>query len=394
VRDDRTPVYEYQPCWGESTDNYNRWIEKNFRVGCLMSRLSTTNIPVEGEGQWAIATVSNPAVEIFYYSRWNPGGTGAQIWEPFARTGELSEEEDESPAAAGERIACAIAVRFTTRPGRTRKIPFILAWDFPVTEFGVKTQDLARLGEMPSTQIGTQIGYYRRYTDFFGRNGKNAWSMVRTALKHSDSWKEQIQAWQKQVLENCDLPNWFKMALFNELYLLTGGGTLWTTASEDDPVGQFAIWESVDYHWYESLDVRLYGAFPLVYLWPKLEKIVLLAYARAIPTFDRRTRVIGYNQVKAARKVMDATPHDLGAPNEHPWEQTNYTSYQDCNQWKDLPCDFVLQVYREFVLTGSTDIEFLQECWPAIVGTLNYLKTFDKDGDGIPENSGAPDPNL
>jgi len=391
VRDDGTPVYEYQPCWGESTDNYNRWIENNFRVGCLMSRLSTTNIPVEGEGQWAIATVSNPAVEVFYHSRWNPGGTGAQVWEPFARTGELSDSEDETPAAAGERIACAIAVRFTLRPGRSRKIPFILAWDFPVTEFGMKTQDLARSGEMPTTQIGTPISYYRRYTDFFGRNGKNAWSMVRTALKHSDSWKEQIIAWQKPVIEKGDLPNWFKMALFNELYLLTGGGTLWTSGSEDDPVGQFAVWESVDYRWYESLDVRLYGAFPLVYLWPKLEKAVLLAYARAIPTFDRRTRIIGYNQAKAVRKVMDATPHDLGAPNEHPWEQTNYTSYQDCNQWKDLPCDFVLQVYREFVLTGSTDMEFLQECWPAIVGTLNYLQTFDKDGDGIPENAGAPD---
>jgi non-lysosomal glucosylceramidase len=81
----------------------------------------------------------------------------------------------------------------------------------------------------------------------------------------------------------------------------------------------------------------------------------------------------------------------LGAPNEHVWEKTNYTSYQDCNLWKDLPCDFVLQVYRDFVLTGATDWELLWDCWPAIVQTLNYLKTFDLDGDGIPENSGAPD---
>jgi non-lysosomal glucosylceramidase len=59
--------------------------------------------------------------------------------------------------------------------------------------------------------------------------------------------------------------------------------------------------------------------------------------------------------------------------------------------WKDLGCDFVLQVYRDYLFTGSNDIEFLADCWNAIVQTLDYVKDFDKDGDGIPENSGAPD---
>ncbi|MEM6868261.1 MAG: glycoside hydrolase family 116 protein, partial [Cyanobacteria bacterium P01_C01_bin.121] len=77
--------------------------------------------------------------------------------------------------------------------------------------------------------------------------------------------------------------------------------------------------------------------------------------------------------------------------NEYPFEKTNYTSYQDCNQWKDLGSDFVLQVYRAYKLTGETDIDFLAECWPAVVETLAYLKRFDKDGDSIPENGGAPD---
>ncbi|NES96349.1 MAG: bile acid beta-glucosidase [Desertifilum sp. SIO1I2] len=381
VRDDGSPVYDYQPRWGESTDNFNRWIENNFRVGCLMSRLSTHEIPREGEGQWAISTVANPSVEVFYHSRWNPEGDGDVLWQTFATDGTLSDSEDETPAAKGEQIACAIAVRFTIRPRRTRKIPFIIAWDFPITEFGSEP-----------------ASYYRRYTDFFGRNGKNAWAMVRTTLKHSDTWKENIQAWQNPILEREDLPNWFKMALFNELYLLTGGGTLWTAADEEAPVGHFGVLECLDYRWYESLDVRLYGSFGLLMLWPKLEKSVLRDFAKAIPHQDDTPRIIGYDRVNqitplvsVPRKVVGATPHDLGAPNEHPWEKTNYTSYQDCNQWKDLPCDFVLQVYRNFKLTGSTDLEFLLDCWPAVVQTLEYLKTFDRDGDGIPENSGAPD---
>ena len=67
------------------------------------------------------------------------------------------------------------------------------------------------------------------------------------------------------------------------------------------------------------------------------------------------------------------------------------SSYQDCNQWKDLASDFVLQVYRDFVFSSATDIEFLWECWSSIVKALAYLKGFDQDGDGIPENYGAPD---
>src|SRR5919202_1276331 len=193
------------------------------------------------------------------------------------------------------------------------------AWDFPVTEFA------------------PGVNYYRRYTDFFGRTGNNAWSIVRTALKYTDLWKEKIESWQEPILKREDLPNWFKMALFNELYLLADGGTLWTAADDRDPVGQFAVLECIDYRWYESLDVRLYGSFALLMLWPDLEKSVVLAFARAISAGDDTPRIIGWNQASAIRKAVGATPHDLGAPNEHPWEKTNYTSYQDCNFWKDLP---------------------------------------------------------
>ena len=373
VRDDGSPAYDYQPRWGESGGNMNLLVEDFHRIGCVMTRLNADDDPKEGDGQWAIATITNPAVEVFYQTRWNPAGKGDDIWQNFSGDGCLLDDKDETACDPGERSACAIAVRFTIRPGKTRKIPFILSWDLPVTEFA------------------PGVCYYRRYTDFFGRNGKNAWPMIRTAMKHSDTWRESIEAWQKPILAREDLTDSFKMALFNELYILTDGGTLWSAANERDPNGQFGVLECIDYRWYESLDVRLYGSFALLMLWPELEKSVMLAFARAISTGDDTPRIVGWNQASAIRKAVGATPHDLGAPNEHPWEKTNYTSYQDCNLWKDLPCDFVLQVYRDFLLTGSTDYEFLQDCWPAIVEALAYLKTFDEDGDGIPENSGAPD---
>ncbi|HEY9645112.1 MAG TPA: GH116 family glycosyl hydrolase, partial [Chroococcidiopsis sp.] len=379
VRDDGSPVYEYQPRLGESTGAFNHWRDEAGIVGCVMDRIGQAQPPREGDGQWAIATRPHAGCEVFYHSRWHPTGDGADLWSAFARDGSLPNVDDPTPAGDGEQVGCAIALRFTLQPGETQQIPFALTWDVPVTEFA------------------SGVEYFRRYTDFFGRSGQQAWAIAQTALHHYADWQQQIQQWQQPILSQPDLPDWFKMALFNELYDLTSGGTLWSAASAEDPVGQFAVLECIDYRWYESLDVRLYGSFALLMLFPELDKAVLRAFARAIPAEDTRTRTIGYYYTQgmespmALRKAANATPHDLGAPNEHVWQKTNYTSYQDCNLWKDLGSDFVLQVYRDFVLTGSTDVAFLAECWPAVVAALDYLKGFDLDGDGIPENSGAPD---
>ncbi|MEI6446148.1 MAG: GH116 family glycosyl hydrolase [Nostocales cyanobacterium ELA583] len=379
VRDDGSPVYEYQPAWGKSQGNYNCLAEENKYFGCVLGRITNNQTVQEGDGTWCIATAKNPQVEIFHHSRFNSVGNGEDVWQSFSTTGSLPNYIDETPADENTRLGAAIAVRFTLQPGESLEVPFVLSWDFPVTEFAAG------------------VNYYRRYTDFFGCNGENAWQIATTALKEYHNWRSLIENWQNPILEKSDLPDWFKMALFNELYDLTSGGTLWSAASEKDPVGQFAVLECLDYRWYESLDVRLYGSFGLLMLFPELEKSVIRAFARAIPQSDDRTRIIGYyltiksESPLAVRKIAGATPHDLGAPNEHVWEKTNYTSYQDCNLWKDLGCDFVLQVYRDFLFTGANDIQFLADCWDAIVQTLDYVKTFDLDGDSIPENSGAPD---
>ena len=378
IRDDGSPVYTYQPPLGNSENNYNLITENTEYFSCFLGRVDGDSV-AEGYGSWCISTIKHPQIEVFYHTRWNPAGTGADVWQSFMADGSLPNYQDANPALENTQIGAAIALRFTLQPGENLAIPFVLAWDFPVTEFAAG------------------ISYYRRYTDFFGRGGNHAWAIATSALSQYNTWREKIQEWQEPILNRTDLPDWLKMALFNELYHLTSGGTLWSAASELDPMGQFAVLECLDYRWYESLDVRLYGSFALLMLFPELEKSVMRAFARAIPHSDDHQRVIGYyytigaQTTTAARKVAGATPHDLGAPNEHVWEKTNYTCYQDCNLWKDLGSDFVLQVYRDFLLTGGDDLQFLADCWDGVVQTLHYLKTFDLDGDGIPENSGAPD---
>ncbi|MBP0018795.1 MAG: bile acid beta-glucosidase [Cyanobacteria bacterium SBLK] len=332
---------DYQPKWRDSTGNFNQWIQDHHRIGCLFNRVRLYDELQEGEGQMAIASIINPAVEAFYTARWNPEGDGGDVWDYFAMDGSLPDLQNETPASPGEQIAAAMASRFTIRPGRTRKIPFILAWDFPVTEFA------------------EGVTYFRRHSDFFARTGNNAWTMVRTALKHGDVWKEKIEAWQKPICDR-DIPNGFKMALFNELYLLADGGTLWTAATEMDPVGQFAIWESLDSRFYESLPQRLYGSFATLRLFPRLEKAVLEAFARAIPIEDGEGEKI--------RKIAGETPRDLGISKEHPWIKTNANPQTN----PDCASLFILQVYRDYMLAGATDTEFLWECWSAIAFTLAY----------------------
>jgi non-lysosomal glucosylceramidase len=90
------------------------------------------------------------------------------------------------------------------------------------------------------------------------------------------------------------------------------------------------------------------------------------------------------------RKNKGAVPHDLGVPTEDPFFMVNQFNWQDTNGWKDLNSKFVLMVYRDFVLTGREDRDFLRSEWPAVKEAIAYLQQFDH-GSGTPEGGGYPD---
>ncbi|QCH14565.1 bile acid beta-glucosidase [Synechococcus sp. CB0101] len=378
-RDDGSPEHNYAPAIGTTEGQRNRWVDDGPLKGVVLER-DVSNPVAEGEGQWCIATGEQPGVRIQRCSRWNPHGDGSELWSSFSANGSIPDSNNDRRSSQSDPASAALAVQCRLEPGQSIEIPVVISWDLPVTAFATGTSAL------------------RRYTDFFGSSGGNATAIAAEGLRDWRRWREQIEAWQQPVLERSDLPEPLRMALFNELYDLCSGGSLWSAASREDPVGRFGVLECLDYAWYESLDVRLYGSLALLQLWPELDKAVLRSFARAIPAADPSPRPIGWyftqgkGRVEAARKVKGATPHDLGAPNERPWDATNYTAYQDCNLWKDLASDYVLQVWRTFKLApNGEDINFLAECWPAAVEALHYLKGFDANNDGLPDNGGAPD---
>jgi non-lysosomal glucosylceramidase len=347
--------------------------------GVVLARHRAEGAENEWDGQFVIAALESPGVEVSYQTTFLADGDGKGVWAPFSKDGRLANSA-ESWVSASEKLGAAIAVRFTLQPGEKKTIPMVIAWDFPIVEFGLGAK------------------WYRRYTDFYGTDGNNAWKIARDGLLNAGRWSDAIDAWQAPYINDEKKPLWYRGMLFNELYALTDGGSFWGRPAGSDKRARptFSLLECFDYAYYATLDVRFYASMPLLKFWPEIDKRVLQEFAETVPRewpdkglWVAKTQETGIPVVHK-RKKKGAVPHDLGVPEGNPFVDVNEPGWQDTNDWKDLNTKFVLMVYRDYVLTGRKDKPFLREMWPAMKEALAYLQQFDH-GSGIPENSGYPD---
>ena len=355
--------------------------------GIVFDRLRSGPVEEDWDGQFAIAAEGGAGAEVTYLGTYNPQGDGAEVWAPFARDGRLP-NVDARVASSGDPLAGAIAVRFTLAAHEKRVVPMALSWDLPVAQFGGGRK------------------WLRHYTHFFGADGTNAWKIAHTALEHADEWSKSIDAWQKPTISDESKPAWYRAELFNELYYLADGGTLWghEKAGIGNPehpsskdADSFSYMECFDYPYYGTSDVRFYGSFPLLRFWPEIEKQEMREYTDTIPESNPQKYVWAWKSqrehsiVEYTRKVPGAAPHDLGAPQEDPFVNANQYNYQDVSNWRDLNSKYVLMIWRDYALTGAKDEAFLRYSWPAVQQAMEHLKQYDTDGDGLIENGGFPD---
>ncbi|XP_074583993.1 uncharacterized protein LOC141840012 [Curcuma longa] len=140
--------------------------------------------------------------------------TAKDMWDTMAQDGEFEMENFNAgpgiPSSAGDTLCAAVSASTWVEPQGRRTVVFALAWSSPKVKF----------------QKGST--YHRRYTKFYGTSERSAVNLVHDALKNYEWWEEEIEKWQNPILQDEKLPEWYKFTLFNELYFLVAGGTVWT----------------------------------------------------------------------------------------------------------------------------------------------------------------------
>ena len=159
--------------------------------------------------------------------------SASDLWSSFHETGSLRSLTIQDGIVSGETSqlkacaenfkhqSCAAAVcaqRCITVGSTPALFKFALAWDNPVVRFGAGR------------------GYLRYHSRFFGSSGLSAPSIAAYALHQVDLWNSAIEEWQHSIVEDDSLPEYYRHLLFNELYYLVDGGTVWIEAEPMETV--------------------------------------------------------------------------------------------------------------------------------------------------------------
>jgi Predicted bile acid beta-glucosidase len=108
--------------------------------GIVFDRNRAGESPNEWDGQFVIAAMESPGVEVSYQTTFQAQGDGKAVWTPFSKNGRLA-NDTKSWVSDKEKLAGAIALRFTLQPGEKKIIPMVLAWDFPLSFSSEKAGD-------------------------------------------------------------------------------------------------------------------------------------------------------------------------------------------------------------------------------------------------------------
>ncbi|KAA8548432.1 hypothetical protein F0562_000116 [Nyssa sinensis] len=139
--------------------------------------------------------------------------TAKDMWGKMVQDGHFDQENFNNgpsmPSSPGETHCAAVSASTWVEPHGKCTVAFALAWSSPKVKF-LKGKS-----------------YHRRYTKYYGTSEGAALDLVHDALTNYKRWEEEIEKWQNPILRDDKLPEWYKFTLFNELYFLVAGGTVW-----------------------------------------------------------------------------------------------------------------------------------------------------------------------
>ena len=291
--------------------------------------------------------------------------------------------------------SAGLTITIELAPGEKISHPIVITYDNPYYNFQYD----------PTKADSPGVRMPKFYTRFYGATGQNAVKIAREALENCSTWKTEIKNFQKKIVDDPALPDFFKQALLNELYVLTETG-IWEAGHS-----RFAYLESIDYKMYNTSDVNSY-TWALLTLFPELEKKDLLEFASLVPLSDQTHRWFGTDRIAkipgkdwkhlywAPIKDEGAVCHDLGGllgEGVIPFtNRCNEFNWSNANMWIDLAPKFALRLWRYVTFmkqqTGKLDLEFIKKVYPSAVKSLDTLK--DRWGDKetfVPISKGVPD---
>ncbi|EPB70424.1 hypothetical protein ANCCEY_10478, partial [Ancylostoma ceylanicum] len=298
--------------------------------------------------------------------------------------------------ATSEELGIAVSCRFAVPALSFKCSTFSLVWFMPVVHFGGKSRS-----------------YKRWYTRYVGEESGSIEKLVDSALIEGENWRLEIEKWQEPVINDKSLPEWYKSALFNELYYVVDGAAFWfeydsswkdiekinpITEKQLRKFGRFGYMESWEYLMINTYDVHFYASWAFVKNWPQLELSIQLEFCDQLNRTDARTATSLKEGKRMDIKTYSRIPHDIGNPHEEPWAQTNAYILHDTAEWRDLNLKFVLSCWRDYILivekkydreSALKILAYFYKQSETIV--RNALSEWDIDEDGMIENSGIAD---
>lgn len=375
----------------------------------------------------------------FVISGKTEGITAKDMWQEIKENGSFDQlrcPEGSAPSKPGSSIGAAIAATVTVPSNGVRNVTFSLAWDCPEVNFlSGKT-------------------YHRRYTKFYGTNGVAATNIARDAILEHSQWESKIEAWQNPILEDKRLPEWYPITLFNELYYLNSGGTVWTDGSPPvhslvsvtgrkfsldrsqsglksiiktpddnntavDILGRMTlaldqIHTSVasnsaigtnllqqgeenigQFLYFEGVEYHMWNTYD-VHFYASFALIMLFPKIQLSIQRDFAAAVMMHDPNK--RKLLHdgqwAPRKVLGAV---PHDIGLDDPWFEVNAYCLYSTDRWKDLNPKFVLQVYRDVvatgdkKFAEAVWPSVYVAMAYMDQFDRDGDGMIENDGFPD---
>ncbi|OMO92277.1 Glucosylceramidase [Corchorus olitorius] len=409
--------------------------------GVLLHHMTADELPPV---TFAIAAQETEGVRVsecprFLISGNSQGITAKEMWEEIKEHGSFEHLKSTDmlvPSEPGSSIGAAIAASLTIPSDSVRTVTFSLAWDCPeVNFFNGKT-------------------YQRRYTKFYGTDGNAAANIAHDAIMQHSQWESQIEAWQRPILEDKRLPEWYPVTLFNELYYLNSGGTIWTDGLP--PVqslvsigerkfsldrSKLGLKSIIDVPHQSNTAIDILGrmtsiieqihtpiasnsAFGTNLLQEGEENIGQFLYFEGIEYHMWNTYDVHFYasfalimlfpklqlsiQRDFAAAVMMHDPSKMKLLHDGQWVPRKVLGavphdiglddpWFEVNAYCLYDTDRWKDLNPKFVLQVYRDVvatgdkKFAQAVWPSVYVAMAYMDQFDRDGDGMIENDGFPD---